>query len=246
MTADVVFLLDVDNTLLDNDRFIADFRHRLDTDLGHAAAGRYWSILAALRSQLGYVDYLGALQRYRAEIEDGAPAEQEMELLKISGFLIDYPYEQCLYPRAHAVIEHLDHFGPTVILSDGDVVLQPRKLQRSGLWDAVNGRVLITIHKEQMLDAVLRRYPAHHYVLIDDKLRILAAVKEIWQDRVTTIFPRQGHYALDPAELTDYPEADFTIEHIGDLADTDLAPLLKPSERLNLYQRLNPYRQETL
>lgn len=231
MTESVIFLLDVDNTLLDNDRFIADFRHRLESELGDTRAGRYWTILATLRNKLGYVDYLGALQRYRDDMEREDFAEDERQLLQFSSFLLDYPYDQRLYPRALDVITYLGRFGRTVILSDGDVVLQPRKLHTSGLWDAVDGRVLIYIHKEQMLDAVHRRYPARHYVMIDDKLRILAAMKEIWQDRITTIFPRQGHYALDPAELAGHPDADFTIEHIGDLADADLAPLLTPSTR---------------
>lgn len=234
MTAGVVFLLDVDNTLLDNDRFTADFRHRLESQLGDASARRYWTTLDALRSKLGYVDYLGALQRYRSDIERDDPTEDQMRLPQISSFLLDYPYEQCVYPRALDVVTHLGRFGRTVILSDGDIVLQPRKLQRSGLWDIVDGRVLIYIHKEQMLDAVLQRYPARHYVMIDDKLRILAAMKKIWKNRITTIFPRQGHYALDPAELAGQPDADFTINHIGDLANADLTQLLTPSAQLTL------------
>ena len=225
MTSDVVFLLDVDNTLLDNDRIIADLRDYLEREFGVVRAQRYWVIFEALREELGYVDYLGALQRYRLDVGQGSADEQL--LLKISSFLIDYPFADRLYARALEVITHLGRFGTTVILTDGDIVFQPRKLQRSGLWDAVDGRALIYVHKEQMLDAVQRHYPARHYVMVDDKLRILAAMKTIWRERLTTIFPRQGHYALDPAVVAAQPSADLTIERIGELADLDLSPLIK-------------------
>lgn len=221
---DAVFLLDVDNTLLDNDQVVADLRGRLESDFGAASATRYWTIFETLRSELGYADYLGALQRYRSDAERGDA--QDRRLLLMSSFLVDYPFAECLFPRALEVIAHLDAFGPTVILSDGDVVFQPRKVQRSGLWDAAGGRVLIYIHKEQMLDAVQHLYPAHHYVVVDDKLQVLTAMKEVLQDRLTTVFPRQGHYALDPLNLARYPAADVTVEHIGDLVDFDVARLL--------------------
>jgi len=228
-SAQVVFLLDVDNTLLDGDRIVADLRGHLESVFG-TRAQRYWTIFDALRGELGYVDYLGALQRYRSEIEPGSPDEQR--LLLMSGFLLDYPFAARLYPRALDAIRHLGRFGQTVILTDGDVVLQPRKLQRSGLWDAVDGRVLIYVHKERMLDAVRHRYPARHYVMVDDKPPILAAMKAIWRDGLTTILARQGHYALDPALAAAHPMADFTVEHIGELADTDLSPLLqRPTHR---------------
>ncbi len=224
MTAEVVFLIDVDNTLLDNDRIILDLRRHLEREFGGTGAERYWAAFESLRSELGYADYLGALQRYRADVErDGADGQR---LLQISGFLVDYPFRERLYPRALDAVRHLGRVGPTVILSDGDVVFQPRKIQRSGLWDAVDGRVLIYVHKEQMLEAVQRRYPARRYVMVDDKLRILAAMKQVLGNRVTTVFPRQGHYALDPVNLATYPEADITVERIGDLADGDLAGLL--------------------
>ena len=225
MTAKVVFLLDVDNTLLDGDRIVSDLREHLQSEFGGACAQRYWAIFNAMREELGYVDYLGALQRYRLEVEQGSADEQR--LLLMSSFLIDYPFADRLYPRALEVITHLDRFGPTVILTDGDVVFQPRKVQRSGLWEAVDGRVLIYVHKEKVLGAVQRHYPARHYVMVDDKLRILAAMKAIWQERLTTIFPRQGHYALDPTVVANQPAADFTIEHIGELADLDLLSLIK-------------------
>ena len=225
MTADVVFLLDVDNTLLDGDRIVADLHDHLNSEFGIACAQRYWTIFDRLREELGYVDYLGALQRYRLDVEKGSTDEQR--LLMMSSFLIDYPFADRLYARALEVIAHLRRFGPTVILTDGDVVFQPRKLQRSGLWHAVEGRALIYVHKEKVLDAVQRHYPARHYVMVDDKLRILAAMKAIWQERLTTIFARQGHYALDPAVLAAQPAADFTIERIGDLADLDLSPSIE-------------------
>ena len=231
MTADVVFLLDVDNTLLDGDRIVADLREHLESEFGNACAQRYWAIFDGLREELGYVDYLGALQRYRLDVEQGVEqgSTHEQRLLMMSSFLIDYPFADRLYARALEVITHLGRFGPTVILTDGDVVFQPRKLQRSGLWDAVDGRALVYVHKEQMLDAVQRHYPARHYVMVDDKLRILAAMKAVWKERLTTIFARQGHYALDPAVVAAQPAADFTIERIGelaDLADLDLSPLI--------------------
>ena len=230
MTApqDPVFLLDVDNTLLDNDQVIMDLRTHLARHLGSASANRYWAIFEALRSEIGYADYLGALQRYRLDAKDGQG--DDPCLLQMSSFLIDYPFAQRLYPHALDVIERLSTFGRVVILSDGDVVFQPRKVQRSGLWQAVAGRVLIYIHKEQMLDAVQRHYPARHYVMVDDKLRVLAAMKQVMQHRLTTVFPRQGHYALDPAVVAAYPTADFSIERIGDLLDADIRGLLAPQE----------------
>jgi FMN phosphatase YigB (HAD superfamily) len=227
MTApyEVVFLLDVDNTLLDNDRIEADLRNHLQREFGPESRDRYWAILEALRAELGYADYLGALQRYRlGDMNDP-------RLLLMSSFLVDYLFADRVYPGALAAIAHLRRWGPTVILSDGDVVFQPRKVQRSGLWDAVEGRVLIYIHKEQMLDEVERRHPARHYIMVDDKLRILAAMKGIWGDRLTTVFPRQGHYALDAGNVAAYPPAALTVEHIGDLISYDLAAFLGVARR---------------
>jgi FMN phosphatase YigB (HAD superfamily) len=214
---EVVFLLDCDNTLLENDLVVADLRAHLTEEFGAASSDRYWEIFETLRSELGYADYLGALQRYRME------RQCDTRLMLMSSFLIDYPFASRLYPGALAALARLRTLGPTVILSDGDVVFQPRKIKQAGLWDAVEGRVLIYIHKEQMLDEVAQRYPARRYVMIDDKLRILAAMKRIWGERLTTVFPRQGHYAHDPAAIANYPPADVTIEHIGELASMDLA-----------------------
>lgn len=212
----VVFLLDVDNTLLDNDRFAADLTARLDDDFGKPECERYWSIFGELRDQLGYADYLGALQTFRAGSDD-APA-----LLQMSAFLLDYPFSERLYPRALTAIEHLCMMGTTVILSDGDVVFQPRKIQRSGLWDAVDGRVLVTLHKERMLDKVQRRFPARHYVMIEDKPRLLAAMKRVLAGRLTTVLVRQGHYAAEAAAIAIDPAPDMSVEHIGDLSDLAL------------------------
>ncbi|MDQ2667096.1 MAG: HAD family hydrolase [Gemmatimonadota bacterium] len=217
---DVVFLLDVDNTLLDNDRIVADLDDHLQRQFGPESRDQYWTIFEALRVELGYADYLGALQRYRL---DGLG---DPRLLLLSSFLVDYPFADRLYGGALEVIEHLRVWGSTVILSDGDVVFQPRKTQRSGLWDAVEGRVLIYLHKELMLDDVEERYPARHYVMVDDKLRILSAMKKTWGERLTTVFPRQGHYAFDAESMAKYPSADLTLEHIGDLVNCDLPTLL--------------------
>jgi FMN phosphatase YigB (HAD superfamily) len=222
MTASaIVFLVDVDNTLLDNDLVQSDLRHHLEREFGAACRDRYWAILEQLFTDLGYADYLGALQRYRVE------HPQDIHLLSMSSFLIDYPFADRLYPRALAVLEKFRTWGKTVILSDGDVVFQPRKVERSGIYEAVQGHVLIYIHKEEALDDVVRRYPAKHYVMVDDKLRILAAFKKAWGDRVTTVFPRQGKFANDPAIVAKYPgAADVTVKRVCDLLDFELSDLL--------------------
>jgi FMN phosphatase YigB (HAD superfamily) len=220
MNTPVVFLVDVDNTLLDNDRITADLRRHLERTLGRDRQERYWTIFEDLRAELGYADYLGALQRYRVE------HPRDPHVLTVSTFLIDYPFANRLYPGSLDVLAHLGAWGPTVILSDGDAVFQPRKLERSGLAEAVGGNVLIYIHKERELDDVEHRHPAEHYVFIDDKLRLLTAVKAIWGHRVTTVFPRQGHYARDPKALLSYPPADVSIKRIGDLLELDLPALL--------------------
>ena len=220
----VVFLFDVDNTMLDNDRVHEDLRAHLEREFGAETRDRYYAILEKLYAELGYADYLGALQRYR--LEDLC----DLRLLMMSSFLVDYPFASQLYPGSLEALKYVRAWGETVILSDGDVVFQPRKVQRSGLWEAVEGRVLIYIHKEQMLSEVERRYPARRYVMVDDKLRILAAMKEIWGDRLTTVWPRQGHYALDRKAIATYPSADITIERIGDLLNCDLTALLGAHE----------------
>lgn len=220
----VVFLIDVDNTLLDNDRIIADLRRHLEDNFGVVSAEHYWMLFEQLREELGYADYLGALQRYRDEVDRRSNGDQR--LLLMSSFLVDYPFADRLYAGAIEVLAHLSALAPTVILSDGDVVFQPRKVQRSGLWDAVQGQVLIYMHKETMLEHVQSLYPARRYVMIDDKLRILAAMKEVLGERLTTIFPRQGHYAHDPRHTVAYPAADHTVERIGDLLALDARILL--------------------
>jgi FMN phosphatase YigB (HAD superfamily) len=220
--APVVFFFDVDNTLLDNDRVISDLQRHLASEIDKEGAQEYWRIFERLRTELGYADYLGALQRYRNE------HPRVPHLLCVSDFLISYPFAERLFPDALEVIEHVQQWGSAVILSDGDVVFQPLKINRSGLANAVSGRVLIYVHKEQELDDVEQRYPAKHYVLMDDKLRILAAIKKFWGSRVTTVFVRQGHYATDPKILADYPPADISIGRIGDLLQYDLLELLNP------------------
>ena len=216
----VVFLFDVDNTLLDNDRVAADLQSHLASEVGPEGAQEYWRIFEQLRTELGYADYLGALQKYRSK-HARAP-----HLLCVSDFLIGYPFAERLFPNALKVIQHFQQWGPAVILSDGDVVFQPLKISRSGLANAVSGRVLIYVHKEQELDDVEQRYPAEHYVLVDDKLRIVAAVKKFWGSRATTVFVRQGHYAIDPKILATYPPADISVERIGDLLQYRLSELL--------------------
>lgn len=205
-----VYLVDVDNTLLDNDAIEQDLKYYLQAAFGAGACKRYWSIFEQLRGELGYADYLGALQRYRSE-HPGDP-----HILEMSGWLIDYPFHDRLYPGALEALARFGHEGLTVILSDGDAVFQPRKVMRAGLWDAVDGRVLIYVHKEQMLADIERKYPAQHYVMIDDKLRILAAMKEGWRERMTTVWVVQGHYATDPEITARYPAPDVRLERIGD------------------------------
>jgi FMN phosphatase YigB (HAD superfamily) len=210
-----VFLFDVDNTLLDQDRVTADLRQHLESEVGAERARRYWQIFELLRVELGYADYLGALQRYRIEHID------DPHLLAVSYFLMKYPFDELLFPNSVAVVEQVQRWGTAVILSDSDVVFQPHKILRSGLFDIFGGNVLVYVHKEQDLNSVQQRYPAEHYVVVDDKLRILTAIKKQWGSRVTTVFVRQGHYAFDAQALAEYPEADLTFERIGDLLDYD-------------------------
>lgn len=213
--SETVFLFDVDNTLLDNDRVTKDLRRFLDKEVGATRSSHYWEIFETLRSELGYADYLGALQRYRMA------NPYESHLLTVSTYLINYPFANRLFPNSLDVIERCRELGTVVILTDGDVVFQPRKIERSGLFEAVSGNILIYVHKETDLADVTRRYPAEKYVLVDDKVRILSAVKDVWGDMVTTVFPRQGHYALDIEQVAKYPPADITIERIGDLLNID-------------------------
>ncbi|HBH78992.1 MAG TPA: haloacid dehalogenase [Nitrospira sp.] len=226
MTAQrIVFLLDVDNTLLDNDRITADLRRHLEREVGVACQQQYWTIFEQLRAELGYADYLGALQRYRIE------HPHAHNLFAISSYLVNYPFANRLYPDALDVVDQCRKWGTPVILSDGDVVFQPRKVERSGLFEATQGNVLIFVHKEKELKDVERRFPADHYVLVDDKLRILTAVKHAWGPRVTTVFPRQGHYATDSKILAAFPAADITLDRIGDLLKYDLYALVSAGRK---------------
>jgi FMN phosphatase YigB (HAD superfamily) len=224
--APVVFLLDVDNTLLDNDRFGADLGDRLQQAFGSDQRDRYWTILAALREELSYVDYLAALQKFRAGLED------RPELLQMSSFVLEYPFASRLYPRALEAVAHLGTFGSPVILSDGDIVFQPRKIQRSGIWNAVQGRVLIDVHKERALEAMQQRYPARHYVMIDDKATVLIAMKRVMGDKLTTVFVHQGHYAAQFMAAPANAEGgapDLEVDRIADLLDHDLADFVAAS-----------------
>jgi FMN phosphatase YigB (HAD superfamily) len=205
-----VYLFDVDNTLLDNDRVTAALHSFLDREVGKERSDHYWQIFEELRTELGYADYLGALQRYRAQYP------YESHVLSVSTFLINYPFANRLFPRSLDVLEHFKSKGTVVILTDGDAVFQPRKLERSGIMECVDNKVLIYVHKEHELHDVERRYPAERYVLFDDKLRILDAIKQQWNDRVATVFVRQGHYATDLAAISKYRDADFAIGDIGD------------------------------
>jgi FMN phosphatase YigB (HAD superfamily) len=224
---DVVILFDVDNTLLDNDRVQADLSQHLEENYGTAARKRYFELFEELRSSLGYADYLGALQRYRLE------ELHDPRVLRIANWLADYPFADRLYAYAMQAVQHANLYGTTVIMSDGDAAFQPRKVERSGLWRAFGDDVLIFVHKEECLDDVERLYPARHYVMVDDKLRILHALKEHWGHRVTTVFPRQGHYAFDPEILATYPPADITLERIGDLMNFDRDAILQAAKRRN-------------
>lgn len=219
----IVFLFDVDNTLLDNDRVVQDLRAYLRAEVGNKKCARYWKIFEALRIKEGYADYLGALQKYRCDYP------HDMHLLAVSQFLIDYPFANRLFPNSLDAIQHVQRWGQAALLTDGDVVFQPRKLQRAGLDEAVDGRVLIYVHKEQELADVEKHFPADHYVMVDDKLRLLTAIKRAWGERVTTVFPRQGHYANDPKLISNCPPADISISRIGDLLSYDLNTILNAS-----------------
>jgi FMN phosphatase YigB (HAD superfamily) len=220
MPDSVVFLLDVDNTLLDNDTAQNDYLTEIRRTVSSEASQRYWEIFQDIAKELGYADYLGALERYR--LED----MHDPKLLQVSLYLLDYEFMKRLYPHAIEVIQYLSARGTVALLTDGDVVFQPQKILRAGLWDAVAGKVLIYIHKEQELREVERRFPAQHYVMVDDKLRILTAIKQQWGKRVTTVFVKQGHYAKDPKILAAYPPADICLEHIGDLLNYEVDTLL--------------------
>ena len=219
-TSRTVFFFDVDNTLVDNDRVASDLQRHLQNKVGAGSAERYWQIFEQLRGELGYADYLGALQRYRIELP------RDPKLLEVSYFMINYPFANRLYPESLDAVDHARRLGQAVILSDGDVVFQPRKVDRSGLYDAFEGHVLIYVHKELELHDVETKYPARHYVMIDDKVRLLTAIKQKWRARVTTVFPRQGHYALDAALVAQYPKPDITMDRIGELQNYSLEQIL--------------------
>jgi FMN phosphatase YigB (HAD superfamily) len=220
----LVVLFDVDNTLIDNDRVADDLKRYLTKEVGEERQNQYWQFFEELRLELGYADYLGALQRYRIH------HPRESHVLAVSSYLVNYPFANRLFPGSIDALEHARSLGLTVILSDGDVVFQPLKVHRSGIFEAVDGRILIYIHKEHELDDVEQRFPAEHYVLVDDKVRILTAVKQQWGERVTTVFPRQGHYASG-SEVARYPPPDLTIDRIGEFVSLDEATLVNAAKR---------------
>jgi hypothetical protein len=219
----IVFLFDIDNTLLDNDRVTLDLKRHLQTTVGNERAQRYWELFESIRSELGYADYLGALQRYRIE------NPHDPKLLAVSYFMMSYPFANRLFPNSIDAVQHVGQWGQPVVLSDGDVVFQPHKVYRSGLFELFQGNVLIYVHKELELGDVEHRYPADHYIVVDDKIRILSAIKEAWKSRVTTVFVRQGHYAYDQAAVAKYPKADLTLERIGELQNCTREDLIAPS-----------------
>ncbi len=221
---EVVFLLDVDNTLLDNDTAQTDYIAEIRRQVSPEAAGRYWEIFKQLTLELGYADYLGALQHYRLD------HMYDHRLLHISSYLLDYPFADRLYDGALELITHWRNFGQVAILTDGDVVFQPRKIIRSGLYEAVSGQVMVFMHKEKESEQVEQRYPARHYVMVDDKLRLLTTIKARWRDRVTTVFARQGHYAAEPQTLATYPSADISVGHIRELLDHPLEALVSAGQ----------------
>lgn len=220
----IVFLFDVDNTLLDNDCVHDDFDRHIAEEFGVDEAKRYWKIYEELRDKLGYADYLGAVQQFRLGCDD------ELRVQRLAAFLLDYPFAERLYPGALDTIAHLSKCGPCAVLSDGDVVLQPRKIRKSGIEAAVDGRVLIYIHKERMLDDVTGHYPAAHYVMVEDKLRVLDGMKSRWRERLTTVFVRQGHYANDPAARKEYPPAQIERGGIGELCGMPVEAFLAATQ----------------
>lgn len=223
VAADIVFLFDVDDTLLDNDALNADLDAHIAHAFGDAGQKLYREIYEALRDRVGYADYLGAIQQFRVRCGDEVRAQD------LGGYLLEYPFAERLYPHALEAIAHASRFGTAIVLSDGDAVLQPRKIDASGIADAVDGRVLVYVHKETMLDDVERRFPARQYVIVEDKLRVIDALKRHWRERLTTVFVRQGHYAHDPEVLAEYPAAQIALDGIGDLLTLDAEKFENPT-----------------
>ena len=220
----IVFLVDVDDPLLDNDRIQNDLRNNLEREFGQGNRDRYWVMQEEMSQEAGCRDYLRALQRYRSE------NPTDVRILSMSSFLADYPFANRLYPGALDVLERFRSWDQTVILSDGDLVFQPRRVERSGISEVVEGHVFIYVHKQEALEDVWKRYPARHYVLVDDKLRILTAVKKGWGDGVTAVFPRQGKFAHDRAVIAANPTSDVTVARASDLLGFELLALLATSQ----------------
>lgn len=217
MKSPLVVLCDVDNTLLNDNRIVSDLCDFLLDKLGEQGAKQYWTHFEALSQSLGYADYLGALQRARDE------HPHEMHFIAITNFLLTYPFSERLFPRALDVIDHVACWALPVIVSDGDVVLQPIKLHRAGLARKVQDRVLVYIHKEKELDDIMQRYPATHYVFVEDNLSILSSVKREWGQRVTTIHIRPHGHPPDEGRTALQP--DITLNDIGDMLRINEADL---------------------
>jgi FMN phosphatase YigB (HAD superfamily) len=224
-TNPLVVLLDVDNTLLDNDRFAVDLSAYLLKQFGADGRDRYWRLFAQRRDDLGYADYLGAVQAFRGGYDD------DRDRLGLSAFVLDYPFAERLYPRALEVLAHLRACAPTVIFTEGDLVFQPRKLRSAGIWDAAGGQAIVCLHKTFALTLLHRRYPAAHYFMIDDKPALLAAMKRLLGTALTTVLVHQGQYAREssagfqerrvPPLPSTRPRPDLEIERIADLLGRD-------------------------
>jgi FMN phosphatase YigB (HAD superfamily) len=209
----LAFLLDVDNTLLANDEVKEDLDHRLRKVLGNELTARFWETYEQVRHEQGVVDIPLSLTRLRAEVSESQLDKQTYQ--QVHAIFDTYPFFQRLYPHVIETLHYLRTLGLTIIVSDGDQYFQEEKIVNSHLAEAVEGRVLIYIHKQQHLEEILQRYPADHFVMVDDKAGILADCKALLGNRLTTVFVKQGKYAQEPLPTHFVP--DITIEHIGDL-----------------------------
>jgi FMN phosphatase YigB (HAD superfamily) len=218
----LVFLLDVDNTLINNDQVKEDFNAHLEVELGPKLTERFWDIYEQARKERGVVDIPLSLQRLR----EATPLSEldEQTFHHVQSIFDNYPFFNALYPHTLETLQHLRTMGLTVIVSDGDQLFQPEKIFRSDLAETVEGRVLIYTHKQQHLEEILQKYPADHYVMIDDKPDILVDSKAIMGKRLTTVFVKQGHYAK---QVPDNFTPDISVLHIGDLRNYTKEQFLK-------------------
>ncbi len=225
----LVFLIDVDNTLIDNDAVKKDLDEHITVELGPALAARFWEIYEQARKERETVDIPLALSRLRTQTSLADMDEQTY--LHVHSIFDNYPFFERLYPGTLETLHYLRTLGLTVIVSDGDRFFQAEKIFASNLAEAVEGRVLIYIHKQQHLDEIVRQYPADHYVMIDDKPEILADTKELWGKRVTTAFVQQGKYAAEQKPPNFAP--DISVLHIADLRNYSATQFLQGQEKEN-------------